>query len=99
MVFGSYGHFWSRSNNCVLILRSVGGCLGGFWVLWPLLVLVQQLCIGCLRRATPSKSVVCVCACMFVCECVHICVWYVCVYLCVCACGVCVYIYVCVCTS
>ena len=29
MVFGSPGHCWSRSNNCVLVLRSVGGCLGG----------------------------------------------------------------------
>ena len=30
----------------VLFLRSVGGCLGGFRVLWPLLVSVQQLCTG-----------------------------------------------------
>ena len=44
VVFGSHGHFWSRSNICLLVLRSVGGCLGGFRVLWPLLVSVQQLC-------------------------------------------------------
>ena len=30
----------------VLVLRSVGGCLGGFRVLWLLLVSVQQLCTG-----------------------------------------------------
>ena len=46
MVFGSYGHFWSRSNNCVLVLRSVGGCFGGFRVLRAFLVSVQQLCTG-----------------------------------------------------
>ena len=46
MVFGCYGHFWSLSNHCVLVLRSVGGCLGGFRVLRALLVSVQPLCTG-----------------------------------------------------
>ena len=41
VVFGSYRHFWSFSNNCVLVVGSGRGCLGGFRVLPALLVFYQ----------------------------------------------------------
>ena len=43
LIFGVYGCFWSYPNDCVLVLRGGGGCLGGFWGLRPLLVVAKQL--------------------------------------------------------